>query len=171
LANQIGDAGTRERTVSKVVGLYTCAGAGEPLVAHAEVHALKGSGIAGDRYATNQGFFSRPGEVRIRHVTLIASEAIEEANAELARRGTPTFCPHETRRNVVTAGVDVNALLGREFRVGQVRMRGTEMTNPCKRTSSLAGKAGFPEAFAGRGGVRAEILSDGIISIGDPIEQ
>ena len=157
--------------MSKVVGLYTCADAGDALVAQTEVHAFKGSGIVGDRYATNQGFFSRPGQDKIRHVTLIACEAIEEANVELAKQGMPAFGPHETRLNIVTAGVDVNALLGREFSIGKVRMRGTEMTNPCNRTSALAKKTGFREAFASRGGVRAEILSDGVISIGDPIDQ
>jgi MOSC domain-containing protein YiiM len=157
--------------VGEIVGLYTCAGAGDPLAAQAEVRVLKGGGIVGDRYAANQGFFSRPGQDKIRHVTLIACEAIEEANVELAKRGTPPFGPHETRRNIVTAGVDVNALVGREFSVGKVRMRGTEMTNPCNRVSALAEKTGFREAFAGRGGVRAEILSNGVISIADPIDQ
>ncbi len=157
--------------MSKVIGLYTCTRAGEQLVARGEVRALTGSGIVGDRYSTNQGFFSRPRQDKIRHVTLIAYEAIEEANAELAAHGMPAFEPYETRRNIVTAGVDVNALLGREFSIGNVRMRGTEMTNPCNRTSVLASKPGFREAFAGRGGVRAEVLSDGVISIGDPIGQ
>jgi len=140
-------------------------------VAQTEVHASKGSGIVGDRYATNQGFFSRPGQDKIRHVTLIAREMIEEANVELAKRGMAAFAAYETRRNIVTDGVDVNALLGEEFSVGNVRMRGREMTNPCDRTSALAKKTGFREAFARRGGVRAEILSDGIISIGDQIDR
>lgn len=157
--------------MSKIIGLYTGAAAGKPLEAQTKVRALRGSGIAGDRYGTNQGFFSRTGQAKIRHVTLITMEAIEEANAELARRGVAAFAAHETRRNIVTEGVDVNALLGREFNVGNVRMRGTEMTNPCNRVSALAAKTGFREAFAGRGGIRAEILSDGDISVGDLIDQ
>ena len=157
--------------MSKVLGLYTGVGAGEQLRAQTEVRALKGGGIVGDRYATNEGFFSRIGQAKIRHVTLIANEPFAEANAELARRGVAAFAAHETRRNIVTEGIDVNALLGREFNVGNVRMRGTEMTNPCNRVSVLATKTGFREAFAGRGGIRAEILSDGDISIGDLIDQ
>ena len=166
-----GYARNGEEDMSKVLGLYTSVGAGEQLRAQTEVRALKGGGIVGDRYATNEGFFSRIGQAKIRHVTLIANEAIAEANAELARRGVAAFAAHETRRNIVTEGVDVNALLGREFNVGNVRMRGTEMTNPCNRVSALATKTGFREAFAGRGGIRAEILSDGDISIGDLIDQ
>ena len=74
---------------------------------------------------------------------------------------------HETRRNIVTEGVDVNSLLGREFQVGTVRMRGAEPTRPCHRPSALVQKTGFAEAFAIRGGVRAEVLSDGTIYVGD----
>ena len=132
-----------------------------------QARALAGSGLAGDRYATNQGTFSR--SQILRHVSLIAREAIEEANRDLVERGLAPFGVHETRRNIITEGVDVNSLLGREFRVGDVRMRGTEPTRPCYRPSALVQKAGFAEAFAGCGGVRAEVLSNGIICVGDLI--
>jgi MOSC domain-containing protein YiiM len=153
--------------VSNVIGLYTCPNAGQPMEAQTQVRALAGSGFAGDRYAANQGTFSR--SAILRHVSLIAREAIEEANRVLVERGLAPFGVHETRRNIITDGVDVNALLGREFRIGDVRMRGTEPTRPCLRPSALVRKTGFAEAFATRGGVRAEVLSDGIISIGDLI--
>jgi MOSC domain-containing protein YiiM len=155
--------------VSNVVGLYTCASAGQPMEARTRAQALAGSGFAGDRYATNQGTFSRSAKQIMRHVSVIAREAIEEANRDLAERGLAPFGVHETRRNIITEGVDVNALLGREFRVGDVRMRGTEPTKPCHRPSALVQKTGFAEAFASRGGVRAEVLSNGIISVGDLI--
>jgi MOSC domain-containing protein YiiM len=156
---------TQEGKVSNVVGLYICAGAGQPMEAQSQARALAGCGFAGDRYATNQGTFSRSAVMR--HVSLIASEAIEDSNRDLIERELAPFAVHETRRNIITQGVDVNALLGREFRIGDVRMRGTEPTKPCPRPSALAQKAGFGEAFANRGGVRAEVLSDGIISVGD----
>jgi MOSC domain-containing protein YiiM len=153
--------------VSNVVRLYTSASAGQPMEPQTQVRALAGSGFAGDRYATNQGTFSRTARRVMRHVSLIAREAIEDANRDLVARGLAPFSVHETRRNIITAGVDVNALLGREFRIGDVRMRGTEPTKPCHRPSALVHKTGFAEAFATRGGVRAEVLSDGIISVGD----
>jgi MOSC domain-containing protein YiiM len=153
--------------MSNVVGLNTCASAGQLMEAQTQARALAGSGFAGDRYATNQGTFSR--SQILRHVSLIAREAIEEANRDLVERGLAPFGVHETRRNIITEGVDVNALLGREFRVGDVRMRGTEPTRPCHRPSALVQKTGFAEAFATRGGVRAEVLSNGIISVGDLI--
>jgi MOSC domain-containing protein YiiM len=155
--------------VSNVVGLYTCASAGQPMEAQTQARALAASGFAGDRYATNQGTFSHSARQVMRHVSLIAREAIEEANRILVERGLAPFGLHETRRNIITEGADVNALLGREFRIGDVRMRGTEPTRPCHHPSALVQKTGFAEAFATRGGVRAEVLSSGIISVGDLI--
>jgi len=105
----------------------------------------------------------------IRHVSIIEREAIEAANEELARRGLVPFEPNETRRNIVVEGADVYALLGREFNIGDVRLRGIEPTRPCHIPSAAANKTGFKEAYSNRGGVRAEILSDGIISVGDAI--
>jgi MOSC domain-containing protein YiiM len=135
----------------------------------AQVRALAGRGLEGDRYATGQGSYSGAKRQVIRHVSIIESEAIEAANAELARRGLAPFEPGETRRNIVLEGADVHALLGREFRIGDVRLRGIEPTRPCHIPSAAANKSGFKEAFNGRGGVRAEILSDGIISVGHEI--
>ena len=105
-----------------------------------------------------------------RHISLIAREAIEASNEELVRRELTPFEPGETRRNVVVEGVDVYALLHREFRIGAVRLSGSEPTLPCRIPSAVAGKTGFAEAYHGRGGIRAEVLSDGIISIGDFIQ-
>ena len=153
--------------MGKVVGLFICSAAGQPMVGSIQARALAASGFAGDRYATNQGTFSRSHIMR--HVSLIAREAIEEANRDLEGHGLAPFGFHETRRNIITEGIDVYAMLGRDFRVGEVRMRGTEPTKPCHRPSALVQKTGFAEAFAARGGVRAEVLTDGVISVGDLI--
>jgi len=90
-----------------------------------------------------------------------------EANEELKRRGLVPFEPDETRRNIVVEGIDVYTLLGQDFRIGAVRLRGSDITRPCPVPSAVAGKTGFKEAYDGRGGILAEILSDGAISIGD----
>ena len=153
--------------MGKVVGLFICSAAGQPMVASIQARASAGSGFVGDRYATNQGTFSR-GQI-MRHVSLIAREAIEEANRNLAGLGLPPFSMHETRRNIITQGFDVYAMLGRDVYIGGVKMRGTEPTKPCHRPSALVQKTGFAEAFSGRGGVRAEVLMDGVISLDDLI--
>jgi MOSC domain-containing protein YiiM len=135
----------------------------------AQVRALAGRGLEGDRYATGQGSYSRAKRQVIRHVSIIESEAIEAANAELLQGGLAPFALEETRRNIVLEGADVYASLEREFRIGDVRLRGIEPTRPCHIPSAAANKCGFKEAFSGRGGVRAEILSDGIILVGHEI--
>ena len=151
--------------VGKVVGLFISSGAGLPMESSIQARALAGRGFAGDRYATNQGTFSN--SQVIRHVSLIAREAFEQANRDLLELGLAPFRLHETRRNIITEGIDVYAMLGRDFSIGEVRMRGTEPTKPCHRPSALVQKTGFAEAFARRGGVRAEVLSDGVVSVGD----
>src|ERR1041385_3065928 len=153
--------------MAKIIGLFTCAEAGQPMEARTEVRALAGSGFFGDRYAANRGTFSRIARQAARHVSLIAREGIDEANMRLVERGMAPFTATETRRNIVTEGVDVNSLVGREFTIGEVKLRGTEPTRPCNRTSALAKKAGFAEMFVNLGGIRAEVLSDGVISVGD----
>jgi len=153
--------------MGSVVALFVSPGIGQPMKSCARVWALAGRGLEGDRYAIGQGSYSQATRQAIRHVSIIEREAIELANEELVRRGLMSFELDETRRNIVVEGSDVYALLGREFRIGDVRLRGIEPTRPCHIPSAAAKKTGFKEAFSARGGVRAEILSDGIISVGD----
>ena len=108
----------------RLVGIYTAETGGKPMDAHHEVRALAGVGLEGDRYATKTGEFSgREGGGR--EVTLIAREAIAAANAEVA------IGENETRRNLVTEGVDLDALIGRQFTVGDVVMVGVRDCPPC----------------------------------------
>ena len=129
-----------------------------------EIAAIEGVGLDGDRYATRSGSFSarpKPG----RQLTLIEAEAIEALEFELGL----VLTPGETRRNLVTRGVALNHLVGREFTVGSVRLRGHELCEPC---ADLARMTGKPQILAGlvhRGGLRAEILEGGPIRVGDLI--
>lgn len=151
----------------KVVGLFISPGIGERMQACAVVRALAGQGLEGDRYALGRGSYSRAPRQVARHVSLISREAMEAANDELSRRGLVPFEPDETRRNIVVEGIDVYALLGQEFRIGAVCLRGSDITRPCHVPSAEAGKTGFKEAFHNRGGILTEVLSNGFISIGD----
>ena len=153
--------------MGKVVGLYVSPGIGERMQSQKAVRALAGKGLDGDRYAAGQGSYSRLARQAPRHVSLIGREAIEAANEELIQRRLMPFVPAETRRNIIIEGYDVHQLIGQEFRIGRVRLRGSEPTRPCHIPSAVAGKTGFAEAFQNRGGVRAEILSNGVIAIGD----
>ncbi len=156
--------------MASVVSLFVSPGIGQPMQPRTSVRALAGRGLEGDRYALDLGSYSKVPRPVARHLSLIAREAMDAANEELVRRGLIRFEPGETRRNIVVEGVDVYALLEREFCVGAVRLRGSDPTRPCRIPSAVVGKSGFAEAFRARGGIRAEVLSNGIIWIGDSIE-
>jgi MOSC domain-containing protein YiiM len=156
--------------MASVVSLFTSPAIGQPMQPHNSVRALAGRGLEGDRYALGEGTYSKWRRPAARHVSVIAYEAIESSNEELVRSGLLPFEPKETRRNIVLEGIDVYALLGHEFRIGAVCLRGSEPTVPCRIPSAVARKTGFAEAYKGRGGIRAEILTDGIISIGDLVQ-
>ena len=108
------------------------------------------SGLRGDRYATKAGHYSeREGEGR--EVTLVArGDRRGERRRDHARED-------ETRRNVVTEGVALDELIGREFRIGKVVLRGVRTCPPCAYLEGLLDRPGMKDAMAGRGGVRADI--------------
>ena len=153
--------------MAKVIGLFVCPAAGERMQACTVVRALAGQGLEGDRYALGRGTYSRVPRKVARHISLIGQEAMEASNDELRRRGLVPFEADETRRNILVEGIDVYTLLGKEFRVGAVDLRGSDITRPCPVPSAVAGKVGFKEAYHGRGGILAEILLGGLISLGD----
>jgi hypothetical protein len=153
--------------MGRVVALFISPSNGVPMQARTAVQALAGYGLEGDRYSLGQGTYSQSARQVARHVSLISRDAMEAANEDLSRQGLAPFESDETRRNIVVAGIDVYTLLDREFRIGPVRLRGSDITKPCHVPSAAAGKTGFKEAYYNRGGILAEILSDGPISIGD----
>lgn len=131
----------------------------------AEVTAIAGLGLEGDRYATKKGSFSakdKPG----RQVTLVEAEAIEALERELGL----VLAPGETRRNLVTRGVALNHLVGRDFRVGEACLRGHELCEPCGDLARMTGKPSILAGLVHRGGLRAEILEGGRIRVGDEIQ-
>jgi hypothetical protein len=123
------------------------------------VEAVAGAGLAGDRYSTGEGSFNRKQQGR-RQVTLINSIFFKNSGFEYI----------ESRRNIVTQGVELMWLIGREFQIGKARFRGQNYCDPCLRPSRLSGKnQKFLEAFSDRGGLVAEILESGTIKKGDLI--
>jgi MOSC domain-containing protein YiiM len=142
----------------RVEGIFITAERGAMPEPVDSVRALAGRGLEGNRY-----FFETdapPG----RALTLIAAEAVEAMEQE---HGI-SLEARATRRNVVTRGVDVNDLVGKRFRVGAVECVGVELCEPCAHLQSLT-KPGIIKGLAHRGGLNADILSDGEISIGDAV--
>ena len=123
------------------------------------VRAVAGGGLVGNRYFYADGD-APPG----RAVTLVAAEAVEGFVNETGIEVTPA----ETRRNVVTRGIDVNALVGKRFRIGDVECLGIELCEPCSHLESMT-KPGVIKGLVHRAGLNADVLSDGEISVGDVV--
>ena len=123
------------------------------------VRAYAGRGLQGNRYFWEDGD-APPG----RGITLIAAEAV----AAVALQGDVSIEPAATRRNVLTRGIDVNNLVGKRFRIGDVECEGVELCEPCGHLESMT-QPGVIKALVHRGGLNADILSDGEITVGDPV--
>ena len=129
----------------------------------AEVRAIPGKGLEGDRYFRGEGSFSKnPGGGR--QVTLVASEMLELLQSEhgIALQAA------ETRRNLVTKGVLLNELVGQVFQVGTVRMKGVRLAEPCSHLERLT-RPGVVKGLVHRAGLRADILDEGVLRVGDEI--
>jgi MOSC domain-containing protein YiiM len=135
------------------------------MVVMAEATLVAGRGILGDRYFDRQGTFSDWPQDH--EFTLIEAEAIEAVEAEYGL----VLAPGETRRNVITRGIGLNALIGRRFRIGgSVLCEGTRLCHPCAHLEVVTKKGGLARLLANRGGLRARILTGGVIRGGDAIE-
>lgn len=137
--------------------------ASSPMRSVERVRAIGGVGLEGDRYASGTGHYSGDPKTD-RHVTLIEAEEIEG----LAARAAIELAPGETRRNVTTRGIRLDALVGRRFRIGAVECQGTRLCEPCQYLTDLVGKP-ILEPLVHRAGLRARILSDGEIAVGDEV--
>ena len=129
-----------------------------------QARAFAGRGLEGDRYANGAGTFSPRGAHRPGYeLTLVAAEVVEELTARDARLDFAS-----TRRNILTRGIDVNALVGRDFSIGDVHCRGLRLAEPCAHLERLQGP-GLLRPLIHRGGLRADILNDGHITQGSLI--
>jgi hypothetical protein len=145
----------RDRGTVEALAVAPAAEAPMARVEHAAAHA--GRGLEGDRYADGRGTFSNP-HSRGHDLTLIEAEVVDALG----------LAPEEARRNVVTRGIDLNALVGRRFRVGDVECAGQRLCEPCAHLQRLT-HPGILRDLVHRGGLRADILTDGTIRVGDEI--
>jgi MOSC domain-containing protein YiiM len=146
-----------------VVAIFIGPDPGGPMRPAGAVRAVPGKGLEGDRY-----WQGGPGEPRKRgpdrEVTLIEAEAIEA----LARDEGVAFDPSESRRNLVTRGVALNHLVGREFRVGAARLKGLRLCEPCSHLEEMT-REGVRLGLLHRGGLRAQVLDEGVVRVGDAV--
>jgi MOSC domain-containing protein YiiM len=153
-------------TAGTVLEIFTTSAANEPMVGHAEVEAIVGRGLAGDRYALGIGFYSNNATTTgARELTLIDQRAIAQVTEET---GLP-FSTIESRRNLITSGIDLDGLIGQSFSVGDVVCEGVRACPPCVHLEELTGKK-VMSALVRTGGLRARIVHGGTIRVGDAIE-
>jgi MOSC domain-containing protein YiiM len=143
----------------RVVGIFLTTEHGELPGSVERVRALAGKGLEGNRY-----FYADGDAPDGRALTLIAAEALEA----LEQDTNIVLSAAETRRNVLTRGVDVNALVGKRFRVGDVECFGVELCEPCAHLQSMT-QPGVLNGLVHRAGLNADILNDGEIAVGDAV--
>jgi MOSC domain-containing protein YiiM len=143
----------------RVVGIFLTPEHGELPENVERARALAGKGLEGNRY-----FYGDGDAPDGRALTLIAAEALEALEQET----NIVLSAAETRRNVLTRGIDVNALVGKRFRVGDVECLGVELCEPCTHLQSMT-QPGVINGLVHRAGLNADILNDGEIAVGDAV--
>ncbi len=133
-------------------GRYGKTAADQPMLEVPKIECVAGSGIRGDRYFDHKPNYKG-------QITFFALETHDWLAEQLGIQGKE---PIVYRRNVITLGVDLDTLIGREFEVQGVRFEGTEEARPCLWMNHAFGP-GAEKALRGRGGLRARVLSDGFI--------
>ena len=135
------------------------ASAGEPVRSPEAVQLVAGVGIVGDRYTTRKGHWSDD-RWPDQQLTLVEEEIADELE----------MSPGLLRRNVVTRGVSLAELIGVRFLIGDVVVQGVRTCDPCAYLERLVGRAGLASEFGRAGpGLRAAVLTDGRITVGDPV--
>jgi MOSC domain-containing protein len=144
------------RLAGSVAGILVAADAEAPLTPVGTVRADAGQGLEGDRYHDGRGTFSGPG--RGYQLTLVEAEVLDSIDLPW----------EQGRRNIVTAGIDLNALVGRRFTIGGAECIGRRLAEPCAHLERLT-RPGLLRPLVHRGGLRADILRGGTIAVGDRI--
>ncbi len=145
-------------TVGTLEAIWIAPRAAAPAIAREEVRATAGLGLDGDRHALGTGTF--PSKLPGSALTLIEAEVCESFS--------PALEPDVHRRNLVTRGIALDRLVGHEFSIGEVRCRGVRLCEPCVVIQRYANRP-ILRALVHRGGLRADILSDGTLRAGDPV--
>lgn len=151
----------------QVFDLFTASGGAAPMQRINQAVLTAGKGIDGDRYASGTGTFSKKLQNKPdAEVTLIEKEQVDYFNAQFDQ----TAGYGEFRRNIITQGVDLNALVGKRIRIGDVELLGIRLCEPCATLASAFNPLVLPHMI-GRSGLRAQILQGGVINVGDVLQE
>jgi MOSC domain-containing protein YiiM len=145
----------------KVLSIYVRPEPSKQVVPLDQTMAVPGKGLEGDYYFAG---ITPKGSDASREVTLIEQESI----IAIERENKIALNPGDSRRNLVTENVALNHLVGKEFRIGEVILKGVRLCEPCSHLGDLTQNEVLP-ALVHRGGLRAQILNKGTIRVGDPV--
>ena len=146
--------------------ILVTAKAGDNLYAIEVANLISGKGIEGDRYFNSLGTFTQAlQESKDFEVTLIEQEEIAAFN-----KTTQLNYPNQKfRRNIVTQGVKLNDLVGKEISIGQARLKVIRLCEPCAYLTELLGQA-VMDHLVHKAGIRAVIIASGQVKAGDSLQ-
>ena len=145
--------------MGKVVEIGITDTKGSPINNVSEVRAFKGKGLLNDRkFKENNHKKSQ--------ITLIEVENINHFN-KISNTNIPAI---DFRRNIITENIRLNELVGKEFSIGNVKLKGHDLCRPCKYLQDKLKQSNFVKEFLHKGGLRCEILTSGKINVGDIIK-
>ena len=145
--------------MAKVFKLGIAANNNQPIKEVNSIEVLAGKGVVGDRHFHD---FNDP----YNQLSLIESENIDEYNFRFGLN-----IPYKDfRRNVITKGISLNILVGKEILIGEVRLKVHDLCEPCRYLQELLGEKNLVKKLLNRGGLRCELLTNGNINVNDPIK-
>ena len=143
--------------MSEVFGITVCSDFGKDMIQLDSVEAIAGKGIVEDRYFKKNN--------NISNITLI-----EKENIDIFNKNSKCSVPYEKfRRNIITEGIRLNPLVGKEIFIGSVKVKVHQLCEPCLRLQKLLGQNNFVKDMAHKSGIRCEILIGGKIAKGNKI--
>ncbi len=146
-----------------VVEIWLTQAAAQPMRRVPSVDAVAGVGLAGDRYALGGGTWAQYPDLE-KQVTLIDRDDVGAVAAETSSALTPG----DTRRNLVTTGIDLPSLVGTWFTVGDALLFGMKRCPPCTHLERLTGVK-LVRAMVQRGGINAAVFAGGLITEGSAL--
>tara|TARA_B110001450_G_C17551809_1_gene452981 strand:- start:427 stop:864 length:438 start_codon:yes stop_codon:yes gene_type:complete len=144
--------------MGKVIEIGICKKRGQDLHKMTKVEAVKSKGLINDRHF-------KEGNDKKNQITLIEVENIDYFNS-LSNTSIPYI---NFRRNIITKGIELNNLVGKEFYIGNVKLKAHDLCRPCKFLQDNLKQKNIIRELLLKGGLRCEVLSNGNISIGDSI--
>jgi MOSC domain-containing protein YiiM len=140
----------------RLLGIAISPAAKGPMQALTDIEAVRGRGLAGDRYAKGEGSYNK-GALGKRQVTLINAKYVTNSGFEFL----------QTRRNLLVAGIELNDQIGHYFSIGSVIFNGVKYCDPCMIPTKLSGSLlSFRDVFHDCGGLVAEVIEGGILRVG-----